>query len=94
MKTLEERVREEIGTEANPLNIEGILQRDNQGLLEWLLDQSQTFANQTVPESLLYVNDESKKTTLELGTRIMMTDLRAMLFVLSELRARINAVDA
>lgn len=92
MKTLEERVRDEVGSEANPAYLEQILGRNNRGLLEWLLDQSHTLANQTVPESLAYADDESRRPTLELGTRIMTTDLRQMLFVVGELRARLTAL--
>jgi len=93
-----ERVREELGEEINPLYVEEILKKNIPDLLHWLQSQLEDTVP-TVQETLLhserYKNHKNERgpSVLLLGIRILNERFKFILFVLKEIKSRIEASD-
>lgn len=96
---LAERVRKELGEEVNPAYIEVLLKKNITELFLWMHDNLQA-TEPTVLEAVLVSQKyedsgkESSESTLLLGTRILESRFRIILFILKEIKSRIEAVRA
>jgi len=93
----EQRVRKELGEETNPAYVQNILNRDIPGILKWMNDDlgdTKPTVLETIGHAQSYQdeNDDSKPTLL-LGIKILEGRFNLVLFVLDEIRSRINAKD-
>lgn len=93
-----QRVKQELGGEINPAYVEELLKKDVPGLLAWIHNSLQD-TNHTFLETIKhahrnqYLENESSKSVLLLGTKILEGRLGLALFILNEARSRINAID-
>jgi len=93
-----ERIREEFGEEINPLYVAEILKKNIPDLLHWLQSQLEDTIP-TVQETLLhserYQNNKNEMvpSVLLLGIRILNDRFKFILFVLKEIKSRIEAID-
>lgn len=98
-ESLAERIRKELGEEVNPAYIEMLLKKNITELFSWMHGNLQ-FTEPTVLEAVRVSKKyedsgkESSESTLLLGTRILESRFRIILFVLKEIKSRIEAVRA
>lgn len=91
MKTFAERIRDEVGESANPAYYEEVLKKGDRELLEWLSKHFDDMQN-TIAESMQYVGIDGCERTSHLGLRILEGNVRGMLLVIRELKARAEAI--
>ena len=97
-KEFEQRIKKELGEGMNPAYVESVLNRDIPGVFTWMYDNLQDMKPEvleTIRHADKYQDSEGKtsKSTLLLGTKLLEGQFKIHLFVLKEIRSRINAID-
>ncbi|MBI2121860.1 MAG: hypothetical protein HYT98_01940 [Candidatus Sungbacteria bacterium] len=90
---------DEDGSEINVAYIEKILEKDTVGLLLWIQDKLGNLSRpyvETVHLAQCYEQSANANTigTLDLGTRILVSNFKTIVFILHEIQARIRAIDS
>ncbi len=91
-KSLEERVREAIGSDVGLAFIEDVLKRDDIELLSWISNECDN--NKQVIAEAYYYLEPGHSSELEFGMRILRSHLKIMLFFISEFCKRRGFEDA
>lgn len=94
------KVRKELGEEINPIYVAELLKKDIPGLLRWLQQEQNLGAIlQVSQETLIYTEahrepqDKDTRRTLHLGVRILEGDYKLGLFLIKEIKRRLEVVD-
>lgn len=96
-KEFEQRVQKELGEEINPAYVESLLKKDIPALFAWMNDNlrdTQPTVLETIGHAQSYQDEnDSSKPVLLFGIKILEKRFKLALFVLDEIRSRINAKD-
>jgi len=94
------RVRKEIDEEINPFYVAELLKKGIPNLLRWLQENNLGAMEQMAHEALFWAEvcaereDEEGRRTLRLGVRMLEGRCKLGLFILKEIKRRLETVDA